>query len=46
MFFHDSPEHAAFRAELRRFSTPNSRSHWNMRNDRDHITPEQGAFTS
>jgi alkylation response protein AidB-like acyl-CoA dehydrogenase len=46
MFFHDSPEHAAFRAELRRFLAAELPAEdWNMRNDRDAITTEQAAFT-
>jgi len=46
MLFHDSPEHAAFRAELRRFLAAElPASHWNMRNDRDHITPDDAEFT-
>jgi len=46
MLFHDSPEHAAFRAELRRFLAAElPLSHWNMRNDRDHITPDDAEFT-
>jgi alkylation response protein AidB-like acyl-CoA dehydrogenase len=46
MFFHDSPEHAAFRTELREFLAAELPSaDWDMRNDRDHITPEQAAFT-
>jgi alkylation response protein AidB-like acyl-CoA dehydrogenase len=46
MFFHDSPEHAAFRAELRRFLAAELPAEdWNMRNDRDAVTTEQAAFT-
>jgi alkylation response protein AidB-like acyl-CoA dehydrogenase len=46
MLFHDSPEHAAFRAELRDFlSAELPADEWNMRNDRDHISPAQAAFT-
>lgn len=46
MLFHDSPEHAAFRAELRAFlGAELPAADWDMRNDRDEITPEQAAFT-
>ena len=46
MFFHDSPEHAEFRAELRRFLAAElPQDDWNMRNDRDHIDERQVAFT-
>ena len=46
MDFHDSPEHAAFRAELRRFLAANLPAEdWDMRNDRDHVTEEQAEFT-
>src|SRR5688572_13299286 len=46
MFFHDSPEHAAFRAELRRFLAAELPAEdWNMRNDRDAVTTERAAFT-
>jgi len=46
MLFHDSPEHAAFRAELRAFLAAElPRDEWDMRNDRDHVTPEQAEFT-
>ena len=46
MLFKDSPEHAAFRTELRQFLAEElPRDDWNMRNDRDHH-PEGGrAFT-
>lgn len=47
MNFHDSPEHAAFRAELKQFLAENLPAEdWDMRNDRDHISPEQARFTS
>ncbi|MFN0148354.1 MAG: acyl-CoA dehydrogenase family protein [Dehalococcoidia bacterium] len=43
MLFKDSPEHAAFRAELRQFLARElPAGDWNMRNDRDHH-PEGGA---
>jgi hypothetical protein len=46
MLFHDSPEHADFRAELRAFLAAElPRADWDMRNDRDHITPAQSEFT-
>jgi 3-oxocholest-4-en-26-oyl-CoA dehydrogenase alpha subunit len=47
MLFKDSPEHAAFRAELRDFLAAElPRDDWNMRNDRDHH-PEGGReFTA
>ncbi|MGE0598868.1 MAG: acyl-CoA dehydrogenase family protein [Dehalococcoidia bacterium] len=46
MLFLDSPEHAAFRAELRRFlATELPAEDWNMRNDRDHVNAEQARFT-
>jgi alkylation response protein AidB-like acyl-CoA dehydrogenase len=46
VLFLDSPEHAAFRAEIRAFlSTELPASDWNMRNDRDHVTPAQAEFT-
>ncbi len=46
MLFHDSPEHAAFRAELRAFLDAElPRDDWDMRNDRDQVTPEQADFT-
>ena len=46
MLFRDSPEHAAFRQELRDFLDAELPSaDWDMRNDRDHM-PEGGeAFT-
>ncbi|MCC6382884.1 MAG: acyl-CoA dehydrogenase family protein [Dehalococcoidia bacterium] len=47
MNFHDSPEHAAFRAELRAFLGQElPAGDWDMRNDRDHVSPEAAAFTS
>ncbi len=46
MLFLDSPEHAAFRLELRQFLDANlPRADWDMRNDRDAVGPEQEAFT-
>lgn len=46
MNFHDAPEHAAFRAELRDFlDTELPREHWDMRNDRDIVTEEDATFT-
>jgi 3-oxocholest-4-en-26-oyl-CoA dehydrogenase alpha subunit len=46
MLFHDSPEHAAFRQELRDFLAAElPREDWDMRNDRDELTPEQSEFT-
>jgi alkylation response protein AidB-like acyl-CoA dehydrogenase len=46
VLFHDSPEHAAFRAELRSFLDAElPREDWDMRNDRDQVTPEQAEFT-
>lgn len=46
MLFLDSPEHAAFRAELRRFLDANlPRDDWDMRNDRDVVGHEQEMFT-
>ncbi len=45
MDFHDAPEHAAFRQELRDFLAAELPADWNMRNDRDHISPEDAEFT-
>jgi alkylation response protein AidB-like acyl-CoA dehydrogenase len=46
MLFHDSPEHAAFRAELKKFLAEELPTEdWDMRNDRDHISAEQARFT-
>ena len=46
MFFHDAPEHAAFRAELREFLDREVPAEdWDMRNDREAMTPEEAAFT-
>ncbi len=46
MLFHDSPEHAAFRAELRQFLAAELPAEdWDMRNDRDHINAQQATFT-
>ncbi len=46
MLFLDSPEHAAFRAELRHFLAAElPADDWNMRNDRDHVSPKQAEFT-
>ena len=46
MLFKDSPEHAAFRAELREFLARElPRDDWNMRNDRDHLPPGGDLFT-
>lgn len=46
MLFHDAPEHAAFRAELRAFLARElPADDWDMRNDRDHISPAQAEFT-
>ena len=46
MYFHDSPEHAAFREELKQFLAQElPREDWDMRNDRDHISPAQAEFT-
>lgn len=46
MLFLDSPEHAEFRAELRRFLDANlPRDDWDMRNDRDVVGHEQEMFT-
>jgi len=46
MLFHDAPEHAAFRAELRTFLARELPAEdWDMRNDRDHISHEQAEFT-
>ncbi len=46
MLFLDSPEHAAFRAELRQFLDANlPRDDWDMRNDRDVVGHEQEMFT-
>ena len=46
MLFLDSPEHAAFRAELREFLAAElPAGDWNMRNDRDHVSPEHARFT-
>ena len=46
MLFLDSPEHAAFRAELRRFLAAElPEEAWNMRNDRDFVSDEDAAFT-
>lgn len=47
MLFHDSPEHAAFRAELRAFlASELPKDDWDMRNDREALTPEQARFTT
>jgi 3-oxocholest-4-en-26-oyl-CoA dehydrogenase alpha subunit len=46
MLFLDSPEHAAFRAELREFLAEHlPREDWDMRNDRDVVGHEQEMFT-
>ena len=46
MLFLDSPEHAAFRSELRAFLDEHlPREDWDMRNDRDVVGHEQGMFT-
>ncbi|MBE7517804.1 MAG: acyl-CoA dehydrogenase family protein [Thermoflexaceae bacterium] len=45
MLFRDSPEHAAFRQELRDFLAANLEGDWNMRNDRDHIEGPAADFT-
>lgn len=46
MLFLDSPEHAAFRAELREFLAAElPADDWNMRNDRDHVDAEKARFT-
>ncbi|OAI43689.1 hypothetical protein AYO38_10495 [bacterium SCGC AG-212-C10] len=47
MLFKDSPEHAAFRTELRTFLDRElPEEDWDMYNDRDHVTPERAAFTA
>jgi len=46
MLFRDSPEHAAFRQELRDFLSTNLPGDWNMRNDRDHVSAEDERFTA
>ena len=46
MDFHDSSDYAAFRQELRDFLAAElPEADWNMRNDRDHISPEAATFT-
>ncbi len=45
MLFRDSPEHAAFRQELREFLAANLEGDWSMRNDRDHIEGPDANFT-
>ena len=46
MLFLDSPEHAAFRTELREFLAAElPAGDWDMRNDRDHVSPEHARFT-
>lgn len=46
MLFRDSPEQAAFRAEIRAFLDAELPADvWNMRNDREEMTPEQAEFT-
>ncbi|GIW17526.1 acyl-CoA dehydrogenase family protein [Tepidiforma sp.] len=46
MLFRDSPEHAAFRAEVRAFLDAElPRETWDMRNDREEMTPEEKEFT-
>ena len=46
MLFHDSPEHAAFRAELKRFLAENLPAEdWDMTNDRDVVGHEKEMFT-
>ena len=45
MLFRDSPEHAAFRQELRDFLAANLPDDWNMRNDRDHVSAGDESFT-
>lgn len=46
MHFHDAPEHAAFRQEVRDFLDAElPRETWNMRNDREEGAPEDEAFT-
>ncbi|HMO97404.1 MAG TPA: acyl-CoA dehydrogenase family protein, partial [Tepidiformaceae bacterium] len=45
MLFLDSPEHAAFRSELRAFLDEHlPREDWDMRNDRDVVGHEQEMF--
>ena len=46
MLFRDSPEHAAFRRELREFLRDNLPGDWNMRNDRDHVSVDDEHFTA
>ena len=46
MHFHDAPEHAAFRQEVRDFLAAELPAEtWNMRNDREEGAPEDEAFT-
>ncbi|WBL36003.1 acyl-CoA dehydrogenase family protein [Tepidiforma flava] len=46
MLFRDAPEHAAFRAEVRAFLDAElPRETWDMRNDREEMTPEEKEFT-
>ncbi|MEX2081437.1 MAG: acyl-CoA dehydrogenase family protein, partial [Dehalococcoidia bacterium] len=46
MDFHDAPEHAEFRAELRDFLAAElTGADWALRNDRDNVTSEMGRFT-
>ena len=46
MNFHDSPEHAAFRRELREFLQAElPAEEWDMRSDRDDTSDEDAAFT-
>ncbi len=46
MLFRDSPEQAAFRAGIRAFLDAELPADaWNMRNDREEMTPEEAAFT-
>jgi alkylation response protein AidB-like acyl-CoA dehydrogenase len=46
MDFHDSPDNAAFRREIREFLDAElPADDWDMRNDREHSSPEDLAFT-
>jgi alkylation response protein AidB-like acyl-CoA dehydrogenase len=47
MLFRDAPEHAAFRNEVRDFLAAElPHDVWNMRNDREEMSPDESRFTA